>query len=177
MSPQLESSLIAPDQSAAVQRIMESNANYSLRVTGAATAPGSAEEVLRALPPGVEVSQKVDLGLWAGQELVAFADVIVGWPTAAEAHIGLLITHGARHGEGLGRTVHDVVVDLVGRNPRIQTLRLSIVDTNADLADPFWKKLGYEPTGEVKPYCSGGLESVARIWSRRVELAVDIGAD
>ncbi len=167
----MEARLVDPSQSMAVQRIMESNAEYSRRVEGAVPTPAAANEVLSALPPGVPISQKVDLGLWDGQELVAFADVILGWPTVSVAHIGLLMTDGARQGEGLGRKMHDAVVDLAGRRPGIQSLRLSIVDTNADLAAPFWTKLGYEPTGEAVPYVSGTVESTARIWVRPVAVA------
>jgi len=148
--------------------MMESNLEYSRRVGGTELAPEAASEALSALPPGVLNSQKVDLGLWDGQELVAFADVILGWPAESVAHVGLLMTHGARQGGGLGRVMHDAVIDLVGRTPNIQSLRLSIVDTNADLAEPFWAKLDYEPTGESVPYVSGSVESTARIWTRSV---------
>lgn len=164
----MEARLVGPSQSMAVQRIMESNAEYSRRVEGAVPTPAAADEVLSALPSGVPISRKVDLGLWDGPELVAFADVILGWPAESVAHIGLLMTDGARQGEGLGRMMHDAVVDLAGRTPGIQSLRLSIVDTNADLAAPFWTKLGYEPTGEASPYVSGGVESTARVWVRPV---------
>lgn len=155
----------------AVLCILESNTEYSRRVEGAVPTPAAAGEILSALPPGVPISKKVDLGLWIGQELVAFADVILGWPTESLAHIGLLMTDGARQGEGLGRMMHDAVVDLAGRRAGIQSLRLSIVDTNADLAAPFWTKLGYEPTGEAVPYVSGSVESTARIWVRLVAFA------
>ncbi|WP_440102915.1 GNAT family N-acetyltransferase [Glutamicibacter mishrai] len=151
--------------------MMESNLEYSRRVGGTELAPEAASEALSALPPSVLNSQKVDLGLWDGQELVAFADVILGWPAESVAHVGLLMTHGARQGGGLGRVMHDAVIDLVGRTPNIQSLRLSIVDTNADLAEPFWAKLGYEPTGESVPYVSGSVESTARIWTRPVVIA------
>lgn len=167
----MEVRVIDPSQSMAVQRIMESNAEYSRRVEGAAPTPTAAGEVLSALPPGVPVSQKVDLGLWDGRELVAFADVIVRWPADSVAHIGLLMTDGARHGEGFGRMMHDAVVDFLGRDSGIQSLRLSIVDTNADLAEPFWTNLGYEPTGEAVPYVSSSVESTARIWARPVAAA------
>lgn len=154
----------------AVLRIMESNAEYSRRIEEAVPTPIAAAEVLSALPPGVPDAQKVDLGLWDGQELVAFADVIVGWPAESVAHIGLLMTDGARQGEGLGRVMHDAVIDLAALSPDIRSLRLLIVDTNADLAVPFWTKLGYEPTGEAVPYVSGSVESTARIWARPVTL-------
>lgn len=162
---------ITQGQCAALQRMMESNLEYSRRVGGTELAPEAASEALSALPPAVLNSQKVDLGLWDGQELVAFADVILGWPAESVAHVGLLMTHGARQGGGLGRVMHDAVIDLVGRTPNIQSLRLSIVDTNADLAEPFWAKLGYEPTGESVPYVSGSVESTARIWTRPVVIA------
>lgn len=167
----LEVRRITQGQCAALQRMMESNLEYSRRVGGTELAPEAASEALSALPPGVLNSQKVDLGLWDGQELVAFADVILGWPAESVAHVGLLMTHGARQGGGLGRVMHDAVIDLVGRTPNIQSLRLSIVDTNADLAEPFWAKLGYEPTGESVPYVSGSVESTARIWTRTVVIA------
>lgn len=167
----MEARLITRSQSLAVQRIMESNAEYSRRVEGTVPASTAADEVLSALPPDVDASQKVDLGLWDGPELVAFADVIIGWPAVSVAHIGLLITDGARHGEGLGRTMHDAVIDHVGSIGSIQTLRLPIVDTNADLATPFWVRLGYEPTGDAVPYVSGNVESTARIWTRPVVAA------
>ncbi|UTT38659.1 GNAT family N-acetyltransferase [Glutamicibacter mishrai] len=162
---------ITQGQCAALQRMVESNLEYSRRVGGTELAPEAASEALSALPPAVLNSQKVDLGLWDGQELVAFADVILGWPAESVAHVGLLMTHGARQGGGLGRVMHDAVIDLVGRTPNIQSLRLSIVDTNADLAEPFWAKLGYEPTGESVPYVSGSVESTARIWTRPVVIA------
>lgn len=59
----MEARLVGPSQSMAVQRIMESNAEYSRRVEGAVPTPAAADEVLSALPPGVPISQKVDLGL------------------------------------------------------------------------------------------------------------------
>ncbi len=167
----LEVRRITQGQCAALQRMMESNLEYSRRVGGTELAPEAASEALSALPPAVLNSQKVDLGLWDGQELVAFADVILGWPAESVAHVGLLTTHGARQGGGLGRVMHDAVIDLVGRTPNIQSLRLWIVDTNADLAEPFWAKLGYEPTGESVPYVSGSVESTARIWTRPVVIA------
>lgn len=163
--------VIGLEQSMAVQRVMDSNTEYSRRVSGAGPTADAALEVLSALPPGVSTSQKVDLGLWDGESLVAFADVIVGWPSASVAHIGLLMTDGAHQGEGLGRRMHDAVVDWVGDVSDVEVLRLSIVDTNADAAEPFWAKLGYQPTGEASPYSSGCVESTARVWTRSVVVA------
>lgn len=155
---------------AVVQRVLESNPEYTLRVSGTPPTATDAQDVLTAGPPGVAVTRKVDIGLWEHGSLVAFADVIRGWPSSDTAHVGLLMTDGARHGQGLGRRMHDAVLDLARSWPEITTLRLSVVDTNADRADAFWSRLGYRPTGEAKPYVSGCVESTARIWARPVGL-------
>lgn len=147
---------------------MLSNAGYSRRVGGTDPGPDAARGVLTALPPNVLPDQKRDLGIWDGEVLVAFADVIVGWPNPVQAHVGLLMTDGAREGEGLGRMMHEAVVQMVSGYPMIETMRLSIVDTNSDVAQPFWMKMGYRPTGEAAPYVSGSVESTARIWVRPV---------
>ncbi len=173
MSIRLEAHRISHGQASAVQRVLEANPVYALRVGGALPAPNAADDVLTALPPNVDTVQKLNTGLWEDEALVAFADVIFGWPASGTAHIGLLMTDGIRHGGGLGRRMHEVVIDAVRERPQIKSLRLSIVDTNADLAEPFWKKLRYEPTGEAKPQSSGDAESVARIWSRSVETGAD----
>lgn len=167
----MQARVIGSEQSMAVQRVMDSNAEYSRHVSGTRPTADAALEVLTARPPGVSTSQKADLGLWDDDSLVAFADVIVGWPSASVAHIGLLMTDGARQGEGLGRRMHDAVVDWVRGATEVEVLRLSIVDANADVAEPFWAKLGYQPTGEVSPYVSGRVESTARVWVRPVVAA------
>lgn len=176
MSGELEARLVRRADAAAVQRVMESNAGYSERVGGAAPGPDAVDELLTALPPGVDAEQKHVLGLWTGELLVAFADVIVGWPEPTTAHVGLLMTDQEQQGQGLGRRLHTAVLDLVqsrpqGRlrsRPRVSLLRVSIVDTNADEAEPFWTALGYRPTGDTVPYSSGAVESVARVWTRPV---------
>lgn len=164
----LETRLIRPEEAAEVQRVLESNAGYSQRVSGGATAPDAGQAVLTALPPGVDTSRKIDLGLWEDERLVAFADVILFWPDPTTAHIGLLVTDGTREGQGLGRLTHKAVLEMLRAHPPIRTLRLSVVDTNAEIASPFWMALGYRLTGEAVPYTSGSVESIARVWSRPV---------
>lgn len=61
--------------------------------------------------------------------------------------------------------MHDAVVDSVGDVSDVEVLRLSIVVTNADAAEPMWAKRGYQPTGESSGYISGRVESTARVWA------------
>lgn len=157
---------VRPADVSALQRLMLSNPGYTRRVEGGAVGANAARDVLAALPPGVERNQKWDLGVWEGDLLVAFADVIVGWPGPSTAHIGLLMTDGAREGQGLGRMLHTAIVEELLELRTVETLRLSIVDTNATVAEPFWIKMGYSANGEVVSYESGAVSSTARIWVR-----------
>ncbi|WP_431813756.1 GNAT family N-acetyltransferase [Kocuria sp. cx-455] len=145
---------------------MLSNPGYTRRVQGGAVGADAAREVLASLPPGTKRDQKWDRGVWEGDLLLAFADVIVGWPEPSIAHIGLLLTDGAREGQGLGRALHTAVVEELFGRCSVDTLRLSIVDTNAAVVEPFWEKMGYSATGEAVPYESGAVSSTARIWVR-----------
>ncbi len=106
---------------------------------------------------------------------MAFADVLLGYPAPEVAYIGLLVVRGGAHGQGLGRAMHDEVVacarasvgvGVPASSVPITRLRLGIVATNADVAEPFWRSLGYEPTGETKPYRYDRLESTVTLWER-----------
>lgn len=153
---------------AAIQKLMLSNSDYSLRVTGRVTDDGAAAEMLSALPPLVEENQKINRGLFRDMSLLALSDLIVGWPQKHIAHIGLLMTHGSHHGQGLGRAMHQDVLEYVGRYPEITVLRIAIVDSNREKAEKFWSALGYAPTGEFSPYATGSVKTIARIWHRPI---------
>ncbi|WP_442860495.1 GNAT family N-acetyltransferase [Arthrobacter sp. zg-Y820] len=88
--------------------------------------------------------------MWNGADLVAFADILFGYPDPAAAYIGLFIVHGDHPGKGLGRELHDAVLARVHRQSSAERLRLGIVEKNAAAAEPFWRALGCLPTGERK---------------------------
>ncbi|WNM25091.1 N-acetyltransferase [Demequina capsici] len=145
--------------------LLAANPGYLARVGGGSRL-ADARDVLTAFPAGAGREQKISLGLSGAAGLAACADVNVGWPNPAHAHVGLLMTAGERDRHGLGRRMHDAVVATLEVYPQVRTLRLAIVGTNAHVAEPFWSALGYCPNGESKPYASGGAESVARVWER-----------
>ena len=153
----------------ALQRLLESVPDYSQRVTGYPPGPSDATSVLIMVPDGFDPAGKLAIGLWDDDELVAFADVLIGYPDAATAFIGLLVVAGDKHKQGLGRRLHDAVVararDECGADGK---LRLAIVDTNKAEAEPFWRALGYAPTGEIRPYRYDNLKSSAALWQRPV---------
>lgn len=154
---------------AALQDLLESVPDYALRITGYPPGPSDALSALLSVPDGFDPAGKAGLGLWEGERLVAFADVLLGYPTPAVAYIGLLVVRGDAHGRGLGRAMHHAVIGFVRSAPaaaRVDRLRLGIVGTNASVAEPFWWALGYRPTGETKPYRYDHLESTVALWER-----------
>lgn len=68
------------------------------------------------------------------------------------------------------RTGHSDVKRLPERLPvecvPVERLRLGVVATNASVAEPFWRALGYEPTGEEQPYRYDHLVSTVALWER-----------
>jgi len=152
----------------ALQDLLESVPDYAERITGYPPGPSDGVSALIAVPDGFDPAGKHGLGLWDGDELVAFADVLVGYPAPSVAFVGLLVVRGGRHGGGIGWTMHEAVVRFVRQasGGAVDRLRLGIVDTNASVAEPFWRALGYAPTGERKPYRYDRLESTVALWER-----------
>ncbi|NNU28806.1 GNAT family N-acetyltransferase [Isoptericola sediminis] len=153
----------------AVQRLLADDGGYARRVSGRPPSRQDAVDALTSHPPGTTPDAKHVLGILddAGV-LVGLADVIRGWPTADQAHLGLLAIAASRHRQGLGRALHAAVEERAETWPEIVRLRLGVVDTNRAAAEPFWRALGYAPTGESAPFVSGSVRTRARIWVRPV---------
>ena len=167
---------LGADDVDALQGLLESVPDYAERITGYPPGPSDGLSALLSVPdgfgaggPGVggrDASGKYGIGLWDGPQLVAFADVLIGYPSSSFAFIGLLVVRGDRQQEGLGAAMHEAVVDRARSAPGVARLRLGIVATNAEAAEPFWRALGYEPTSERKPYRYDHLESTVALWER-----------
>jgi GNAT superfamily N-acetyltransferase len=151
-----------------LQALLESDSGYTERVTGYPPGPSDALSVLTSVLPGLEPGRKHVLGAWVGSDLVGVTDLLRGWPDEETVLVGLLLIDGTRQGQGLGRQLHEAVLDHVATWPEITRLRIGIVDTNREVAEPFWRALGYAPSGESKRYSYDRLESTTRIWTRPV---------
>ena len=155
-----------------LQRLLESNPDYSERVTGYPPGPSDAQSVLIMVPDGFDPAGKRAIGLWDDDQLVGFADALIGYPDPATCFIGLLIVVGDRPRQGLGRVLHEAVVERARLECGAEgKLRLAIVDTNKDVAEPFWRAMGYAPTGEAKPYENAGVVSQTALWQRAIPAA------
>jgi GNAT superfamily N-acetyltransferase len=152
----------------AVQSLLDADPGYAVRVSGRPAQAGEASEVLTGRPPELSKDRKVALGGFVGDELVAVVDLLRGWPDPGTAHIGLLQVHVHHKGRGVGRQVHDQVVDHVRGWPEITRIRAAIVESNAPHAVPFWTAVGYAAEGEPVPYRHGAVSTTVTIWCRAV---------
>ena len=152
-----------------LQALLETDPGYAERVTGYPPGPSDGYSTLTAVPPDFDPADKHVLGLFDGERLVAAADVLHGYPAPGTAFVGLLLVDGTNRGAGLGRAMHDEVVRLAREWGDVGTLRLAVVDTNAEVAAPFWERLGYRPTGETRPWVYDTLETTTRLWERPLD--------
>jgi GNAT superfamily N-acetyltransferase len=128
---------------AAVQALFESNEAYCRAADeldpDGRVAPDHARRFLAeelGLPGGrVHVYED-------GPDVVAVTAELVPHPREPYPWIGLLLVHGGRHGEGLGRRCADLVHDRLAAEGWSE-VRLAVLERNPD-ALVFWQRLGYE---------------------------------
>ncbi|MEU4390589.1 GNAT family N-acetyltransferase [Kribbella sp. NPDC023855] len=160
---------IAPADLDALQELIESDPGYTERITGHPPGPADAQSLLMMRPEGLPEESKKVLGFCDGEQLVAVVDLLRGYPNEHTAFIGLLQVHGEQQGRGAGAAAYREMQRYVEREwPEVRTLRLAVVDTNAQQAQGFWVRQGFEATGEVKPYKYDKVESVARLYEKRL---------
>jgi ribosomal protein S18 acetylase RimI-like enzyme len=148
-----------PEELRALQRVMESDEGFALRVTGHPPGPADAQSTLMFVPEGKSPDDKAPFGVWAGDELVGILDLLLRWPDEETVYIGLLLIDRARQGQGIGAAAYRALErEVLGRWPWARRLRLSVVRTN-DQVLGFWRRMGFSETGEVRPWRYDRLES------------------
>ena len=165
---------LSDGDAAAVQELLEASPEYTRRITGGPVGPQDGADVLGSQPPpradGVSVlSWKRGMFSSDGRHLLGLCTVVPHWPEQGTAHIGLLLIRTDQTGQGLGRALHEAVVAELAEDSALHTLRLGIVSTNHEAAAPFWRALGYSPTGQTKPFDAGPegpVGAVTAIWTR-----------
>jgi ribosomal protein S18 acetylase RimI-like enzyme len=148
-----------PEELAALQRVIESDQDYALRVTGHPPGPADAQSTLMFVPEGSSPDDKAPFGVWHDGELVGVLDLLLRYPDDETVYLGLLLIDRAHQRQGIGTAaVQTLERDLLPRWPWARRLRLSVVRTN-DQTLGFWRRLGFTETGEVRPWRYDKLES------------------
>lgn len=106
----------------------------------------SIREDMNVLPPDVDRENKYYIGFFEKEKLVAVMDLILGYPERNAAFIGLFMMRKSKQGQGIGSSI---VSDCAGllRNQGYQKIRLAYAKGNPQ-SERFWKKNGFEHTGE-----------------------------
>ena len=159
---------LGADDVESLQLLLGSVPRYSEQITGHPPGPADALSALIGRPESVAQQDKYGFGLWADGQLVAFADVLRGYPTAEIAYIGLLIVRGDRQRAGHGRRLHNELMQSLTGWGEVHTVRLGIVASNAADSEPFFAANGYTPTSVTKPYRYDKLVSTVTLWQRPV---------
>ena len=161
--------VIGPGDVDAVQELIEADPGYTERITGYPPGAADAQSLLMMRPEGLVEEAKVVLGAFDGEQLVAVVDLLRGFPKDGTAFIGLLQVHAGQQGRGYGGSAYGLVQRYVERTwPEVRTMRLAVVDTNAEVATGFWERQGFKATGEARPYRYDKLESTARLYEKQL---------
>src|SRR2546423_5778588 len=154
------------EEMAALQRVLEDAPRYAERITGAPPGPADAQSTYSVLPEGKGYDDKFVYGVYDGDQMIGCADVIRHWPRPGTAHIGLLLIAEGHERRGHGRVAYEAL-EREARGWGAKRLRIGVVATNEDVL-PFWRKLGFVPTGEVKPYRYGPIQSQVTVLEKPI---------
>jgi RimJ/RimL family protein N-acetyltransferase len=119
--------------------------------------------MLGALPPGKGYDDKFVLGAYEDESLVGCVDLIRHYPSASFAYIGLLLIAQRLEGQGYAANVFGEVRKFIAKWQTCTVLRLGVLATNPR-AMRFWLNLGFQPTGEVKPYMSDRVNTEVHLY-------------
>lgn len=133
-----------------VEAIFDDLRNYSTYIDGGYRRDGAAFEFATAHPPSVSVEDKHSFVAHKDGYPVGLLDVIDGYPLLGTAFIGLLAVRESLHGAGLGRDLYMQAETFIRGDLEARVIRLAVVEANPVIG--FWKRMGFVPTGEWKPY-------------------------
>jgi len=126
-----------------VQRFLEANPEYYLRVSGEPPGPGAAQEELEALPPAEWDFERKSLVAFrdASGAIIGVAEMVANLFAAGVWHIGLFIIATRLHGTGAAQLWYGALESWLG-SQGCEWIRLGVAQGNAP-AERFWEKLGY----------------------------------
>ncbi len=157
-----------PEELAAMQRVIESDEDFALRVSGHPPAPADAQSTLLFVPEGKSPDDKVVFGVWVDGELVGILDLLLRHPDQETVYLGLLQVDRRWQGRGIGAAaLRALEREVLARWPWARRLRLSVVRTN-DQVLGFWRRMGFAETGEVRPWRYDRLRSEAILMDKPV---------
>ncbi|MCJ2122538.1 GNAT family N-acetyltransferase [Methylobacterium sp. J-077] len=139
---------------------------YSMRIDGVPRREDAASAFVTALPPGCEPRNRHAFLAKCEAASIGLLHLIDGYPTAGTAFIGLLAIRQSAQGAGLGRALCQTTERFARKNLHVHTLRLAVVATNP--VQGFWTRMGFDPTGETKPFQGKRVTSQAILMEKQL---------
>lgn len=104
---------------------------------------------MAALPPRTDAANKLYIGFFDGEALCAVADLILGYPERDTLFIGFFMVDSSRQGKGIGCAIVSEIMTFA-RDRKMKKARLAVDEGNVQSLS-FWRKNGFEKTGERVP--------------------------
>lgn len=125
-----------------IEHFFEEASDYAIIESGESNPQLECESLLNDLPPEKTKSDKFVYGIFNDKSiLIGLVDLLKDFPTKGEFMLGLLeFVPEVRH-QGLGKAVHEILVEKV-RHLGANSLRIGVLEVNI-AALKFWKSLGY----------------------------------
>ncbi|MGX7030304.1 GNAT family N-acetyltransferase [Vagococcus zengguangii] len=95
------------------------------------------------VPSNTQLSQKKLLGIFSGNELVGFVDVLLDYPESQSATLGYLVLHQKMREQGWGSLIYQQIETQLVQNNYLH-MRLGVITDNLP-AYHFWEKMGFTP--------------------------------
>ncbi len=150
-----------------VQKLFENSPTYFLYVSGEVAGLGEGEEAFRALPPDFPKENKHVLGIALQETFIGVVDCLIGYPSIEKAHVGLLLLDENYQAQGFGKRAYLEIEAYLKLFRSISTVRLSVVESNSEVLE-FWRKMGFQRTGEVKSYSNKRIQSSVIIMEKEL---------
>ena len=121
--------------------------------------PAVTDEFFNDTPPGCDARANLRVGLLAGEQLMALADLAFGYPTPKDAYIGLMMVDPAARGSGAGVLMlrH---LEQTARDRGFTGLYLGVLEANPR-GRAFWEREGFTLALANRPITLGGITQMA----------------
>lgn len=144
---------------AAVARLFDAIADYVHIERDAAPDAQAVEEFFTDAPPGCDPALSHRLGLFDAGELIALAEMAMGYPEADDAYIGFLAVAATARGKGAGAHLLGHL-EARARAAGAHRLYLAVLDANPR-GRAFWEREGFAPTGFSRDVTLGAKTQLA----------------
>lgn len=138
---------LSKDNNNIVERLCEKCSDYYILSDGVFPSKEEIDKIFTDLPPNKNIEDKFLLGAYKSDELVGIVDIIKDFPTTGEWMLGLMLIEPEERGNGLGKTIHEALVEWA-KDLGAKTFRIGVIEDNYK-AFNFWSNLGYTRIKEI----------------------------